>query len=146
MFLSTLGESMSESVSVEFHSSRHDLPFSQAVRIGQMYYLSGQIGIDQTGRLVEGFDEQATQTMRNISDVLESVGLGFRDVVKCTIMLKDMSLWEKFNKVYLTFFDSGNLPTRSAFGATALAYGAEMEVEVWAVDTADARTGLLAGR
>ena len=136
---------MSEPVQVEFHASQHDLPFSQVVRIGQMYYLSGQIGIDRAGRLVEGFDEQTTQTMCNISDVLESVGLEFRDVVKCTIMLKDMSFWEKFNQIYLTFFKSGNLPARSAFGTTGLAYGAEMEVEVWAVDTADARTDRLAG-
>ena len=129
---------MPESVPVEFHASSLDLPFSQVVRIGNMYYLSGQIGIDPTGRLVEGFDEQATQTMCNISDVLESVGLGFRNVVKCTIMLKNMSLWERFNRIYLSFFDPGNLPARSAFGTTALAYGAEMEVEVWAVDTAGA--------
>ena len=130
---------MSEFVSVEFHASRHDLPFSQVVRIGHMYYLSGQIGIDPTGQLVEGFDAQATQTMCNISDVLESVGLSFQNVVKCTIMLKDMSLWDKFNTVYLTFFEPGKLPARSAFGATALALGADMEVEAWAVDTAGPR-------
>jgi len=127
---------MSEPVLVEFHAPRHDLPFSQAVRIGHMYYLSGQIGIGPTGQLVEDFDAQVTQTMRNISDVLESFGLSFRNVVKCTIMLKDMSLWEKFNGIYLTFFDRNKLPARSAFGATSLALGADVEIEAWAVDTA----------
>lgn len=123
---------MSESDSPEFFPMPHGLPFSRAVRIGDMYYLSGQIGLDSDGRLVPGFAAQAQQTMRNIAEALDAVGLGMEHVVKCTIMLRDMALWAEFNEIYLTFVDPRRLPTRSAFGSTALALGADVEVEAWA--------------
>jgi 2-iminobutanoate/2-iminopropanoate deaminase len=110
------------------------LPFCAAVRVGEMLYLSGAIGNRPgTLTLVEGgLAAEAGQAMRNLGAVLESVGLGFADIVKCTIMLADMGEWRAFNEVYVGFFAAGRLPARSAFGANGLALGARVEIEALA--------------
>lgn len=105
------------------------LPFSDAVRVGDMLYLSGAIGIAPDGKLPEDIDAQARQTMDNIGTVLKGQGLGWGDVVKCTVMLDNMTDWPAFNKVYVTYFPDGKFPARSAFGADGLALGALLEVE-----------------
>jgi len=105
------------------------LPFSQAVRVGDMLYLSGQIGVGADGKLPEGIDAQARQTMDNIAAVLKGAGLGWGDVVKCTVMLDNMADWPAFNKVYVSYFGDLPKPARSAFGADGLALGALLEVE-----------------
>ena len=110
------------------------LPFSQAVRVGDVLYLSGALG-NIPGRLelvAGGLAAEACQTMENIGTVLKENGLGFDDVFKCTIMLADMSKWAEFNKIYMSFFTAHRLPARSAFGASGLALGAAVEVECWA--------------
>jgi reactive intermediate/imine deaminase len=96
-----------------------------------MLYLSGALGtLPGTLTLAPGGVEgQARQTMDNIGAVLRHCGLGFDDVVKCTIMLADMSEWPAFNAIYVTYFAPGRLPARSAFGANGLALGAKLEVE-----------------
>ena len=104
------------------------LPFSSAVRIGDILYLSGQMGFREDGTLPDGMEAQARQTMENIRAVLTSAGLGFSDVFHCTVMLADMSQWGAFNAVYLEYF-SEPLPTRSAFGANGLALGGLVELE-----------------
>jgi 2-iminobutanoate/2-iminopropanoate deaminase len=111
-----------------------DLPFSEAVRVDNTLYLSGQIGIvPGTLELVPGgLKEEARQTMENIRTSLEAHGYSMRDVVKCTVMLADISEWAAFNEVYKTFF-SGQYPARSALGANGLALGARVEVECIAV-------------
>jgi reactive intermediate/imine deaminase len=107
------------------------LPFSAAVRVGDMLYLSGALGnLPGTLTLAEGgMEGQARQTMENIGAVLRFCGLGFADVVKCTIMLADMAEWGEFNKVYMTYFPPDRLPARSAFGCSGLALGGRLEVE-----------------
>lgn len=107
-----------------------NLPFSEAVRVGSTLYLSGQIGIvPGTRKLVEGgIKEEARQTMENIKTSLEAHGYAMTDVVKCTVMLADISEWGTFNEVYRSFF-SGRYPARSALGANGLAFGARVEVE-----------------
>ena len=107
-----------------------DLPFSEAVRVGDTLYLSGQVGIAPgTLKLVPGgLKEEARQTMENIKTSLEAHGFTMRDVVKCTVMLADMAEWGAFNEVYRTYF-TGRYPARSAFGANRLALGAKVEVE-----------------
>ena len=105
------------------------LPFSEAVRVGDMLFLAGQIGNTPNGKLPEGIDAQARQAMDNIAGVLKKQGLGFSDVVKCTVMLDNMADWPAFNKVYVTYFPDGTYPARSAFGADGLALGALVEVE-----------------
>jgi 2-iminobutanoate/2-iminopropanoate deaminase len=104
-------------------------PFSAAVRVGDVLYLSGQIGTLADGTLPPAFDEQARQTMSNIGAVLQQAGMGFDEVFKCTVMLSDMSRWEDFNKIYVTYFKADRLPARSAIGANGLARGALLEVE-----------------
>lgn len=110
------------------------LPFSEAVRVGDTLYLSGQIGITP-GKLElvpGGIEAEAKQTMTNIAATLEAHGYSMRDVVKCTVMLADMAEWPAFNAIYKTFFD-GRYPARSALGANGLALGARVEVECIAV-------------
>ena len=110
------------------------LPFSEAVRVGNTLYLSGQIGI-QPGTLnlvAGGIQAQARQTLENIKTTLETHGYAMRDVVKCTVMLADIAEWATFNEVYKTYF-SPPYPARSALGANGLAMGARVEVECLAV-------------
>lgn len=104
------------------------LPFSSAVRIGDILYMSEQMGFRDDGTLAEGMEGQARQALENIRAVLASAGLGFGDVFHCTVMLADMGQWADFNKVYLDYF-SDPLPTRSAFGASGLALGGLVELE-----------------
>lgn len=105
-------------------------PFSKAVSAGNITFLSGVLGTDKDGRLDPDFKIQSKQVMENIKANLEGLGLGMRDIVKCTVMIKDMSKWGDFNEIYKTYFEPDRYPARSAFGVTALALGAEMEVEV----------------
>ena len=110
------------------------LPFSEAVRVDDTLYLSGQIGIDpSTKKLVAGgIDTESRQTMQNIQSVLNANGLTMKDIVKCTVMLADIAQWPAFNKQYVRFF-SKPYPARSAFAASGLALGARVEVECIAV-------------
>ncbi|MBS0536347.1 MAG: RidA family protein [Proteobacteria bacterium] len=111
-----------------------ELPFSQAVQVGDVLYLSGQLG-NRPGTLElvsGGMEAEARQTMENIGAVLKENGLSFADVFKVTVMLADMSQWPAFNKVYVGYFDAGRLPARSAFGCKGLALGAQLELECMA--------------
>ena len=105
------------------------LPFSEAVRVGDILFLSGQIGIKSDGTLPAGAAAQVRQAMDNIGGVLAKAGLGWSDVVKCTEMLDDMADWPAFNQIYITYFANGVYPARSALGADGLALGAALEVE-----------------
>jgi 2-iminobutanoate/2-iminopropanoate deaminase len=105
------------------------LPFSEAVRVGSMLYLSGAMGIDARGTLVPGGIEAETrQALANIRAVLERHGSAMDRVVKVTAMLADMSEWAAMNRVYVEHFPT-NLPARSAFGAAGLALGGRIELE-----------------
>lgn len=119
-----------ERTRVEFHPGPHDLPFSEAVRVGDLLFLSGEIGVRPgTLELVEGgIRAEARQTMENIKATLDKRGYAMDDLVKCTVMLADISEWEAFNEVYRTFFEEP-YPARSAFAGTGLALGARVEVE-----------------
>jgi 2-iminobutanoate/2-iminopropanoate deaminase len=120
---------------VEFlNSDSSDLPFSEAVRVGNTLYLSGQVGLDSsTGKLVVGgITGEAKQTLENIKRVLEKHGVGMSNVVKCTVMLADIAEWATFNEVYVTYFKPP-MPARSAFGANGLAINSRVEVECIAV-------------
>ncbi len=105
------------------------LPFSEAVRVGSMLYLSGAIGIDTAGTLVPGGIEAETrQAMANIKSVLERHGSSMDRVIKCTAMLADMGEWAAMNRIYVESFAT-HLPARSAFGASGLALGSRVEIE-----------------
>ncbi len=127
-----------ESSTVEYLSSAStremNLPFSEAVRVGNMLYLSGQIGIDdKTSALAEGgISAETKQTMENIKNTLMKNGSSLERVVKCTVMMADIREWAEMNKVYVTYFTK-NLPARSAFGTSGLALGARVDIECLAM-------------
>ncbi len=109
-------------------------PFSPAVRVGDMLYLSGQIGTPSptaSAVVPGGIEAETRQTMENIKDVLQRSGSSMDRVVKCTVMLADMREWDRMNVVYATYFPK-NKPARSALGANGLALGARVEIECWA--------------
>lgn len=110
------------------------VPFSEAVRVGNTYYLSGQVGVTP-GKLAlvpGGMESEARQTMENIGTILAHYELGFENLVKCTVMLADMSEWGAFNAIYRTYF-TPPYPARSALGANGLALDARVEVECIAI-------------
>jgi 2-iminobutanoate/2-iminopropanoate deaminase len=120
---------------IEYYTSDNmkGLPFSAAVRVGKMLYLSGQIGLDATGNLAPGgIVGETRQTMENIKATLEHYGSSLDHVVKATVMLADMSEWAEMNRVYVTYF-ARHLPARSALGVNGLALGARVEIECLAV-------------
>jgi len=110
-----------------------DLPFSDAVRVGNMLYLSGAIGnLPGTLELIEGgIAAETRQTMDNIQATLEKYGSSLDEVVKCTIMLEDISEWNAMNEVYVTYFPN-HKPARSALGADGLALNSKVEIECFA--------------
>ena len=122
-------------IDVEHYAISEDsqLPFSEAVRVGHMLYLSGQIGIDPaTSKLAEGgIAAETRQTLENIKASLEKHGSSMAEVVKCTVYLADINEWAAMNKVYITYF-SGNPPARSALGTSGLALGSRTEIECMA--------------
>lgn len=122
--------------SIAFHPRADDRPFSAAVRVGQTVYLSGQLGIAPDGQSVVpgGLEPEARRTMELIGEDLKRLGLGYDDLVKCTVFLADMADWPAFNRVYAGYFKPGRYPARSALGANELALGARVELEcvAWA--------------
>lgn len=117
---------------VEYHAVSPDLqlPFSEAVRVDNTLYLSGQLGFDpETSRLVEGgIGPETRQTLENIKATLEKHGSSMAEVVKCTVFLADIKEWAAMNAVYITYFPS-NPPARSALGSSGLALDARTEIE-----------------
>ncbi len=115
--------------STEFAST--GLPFSEMVRVGDMLYLSGQMGtLPGTLALVKGgMAAEARQALLNIEHVLQAHGYSLRHVLKCTVMLADMADWPAFNDVYRDFFKTP-YPARSAFGVNGLALGGRLEIDV----------------
>lgn len=107
-----------------------NLPFSQAVRYGNVLYLSGQIGTSEgAAKLVEGgIIPETRQTMLNIKKILEENGSSMDRVLKCTCMLADIKDWAQMNVEYLKFFPNYK-PARSAFATTGLALNARVEIE-----------------
>lgn len=125
----------SSSPDIEFRTSDEmaGLPFSEAVRVGNLLFLSGQLGRDASGRVVPGgIAAETRQTMENIKAALARHGSSLDRVVKATVFLADMDEWAEMNSVYVTYF-AEHLPARSALGASGLALGARVEIECIAV-------------
>ena len=108
-------------------------PFSSAVRLGNVLYLSGQLGADESGKAVipGGIEPETRAMFARIGKTLNQHGLGFDDVFKCQVFLADMADWPKFNAIYATYFKKGRYPARSAMGGNGLALGARVEMECW---------------
>ena len=105
-------------------------PYSQAVKVGNMLYTSGQIPLDPvSGELVgSNITEQAEQVMKNLSAVLEAAGTSFDNAVKTTCFIADMADFAEFNAVYAKYITSA--PARSCVAVKTLPKGALVEVEV----------------
>lgn len=110
-----------------------DLPFSSAVRVDHLLFLSGMLGnMPGTIELAEGgIQPETRQTLENIKRVVEQFGSSMDKVVKCTVFLADIAEWGAMNEVYKTYFP--NPPARSALGASGLALDARVEIECIAV-------------
>jgi len=112
------------------NDTERQLPFSDAVRVGNLLFLSGKIGnVPGTMSLVEGgIQGETRQTLENIKASLEKHGSSMAEVVKCTVFLADIAEWAAMNEVYVEYF-SENKPARSALGSSGLALGARTEIE-----------------
>jgi 2-iminobutanoate/2-iminopropanoate deaminase len=105
-----------------------DLPFSSAVKAGDFFFISGQVGhLDSNGNKVEGIEAQTMQCMANIKRILDTVDASFDDVIKMTIYLKDVKYYSRMNETYSKYFFS-RLPARST-AITGLAMP-EMLIEI----------------
>ncbi len=110
------------------------LPFSDAVRVGDVMYFSGSLG-NVPGKMEivpGGIAPETRQMFDNIARALEQNGLSFDDVFKCQVFLADMKEWPAFNKIYVEYFKPDRLPVRSAMGVNGLALGARVEMEITA--------------
>ncbi len=106
-------------------------PYSQAIKVGNLVYTSGQIPIDPaTGMIVEGgIQAQARQSLLNVKAILEEAGLTMGNVVKTTVFMADMNDFADMNAVYAEFF-AEPFPARSAVAVKTLPKGALVEIEV----------------
>ena len=106
-------------------------PYSQAVRVGDMLYVSGQLGIDPVTRqlVTGGVATQTQQAMKNIEAILAAAGCSFSDVVQVQIFLEDMDDYGAVNGVYRTFFPE-NPPARAAVEVAGLPLDAKVEILV----------------
>jgi 2-iminobutanoate/2-iminopropanoate deaminase len=136
-FAQDSGPAQAASPAAEFLSTPEQeamgFPFSEAVRVGHMLYLSGQIGnIPGTTELADGgIQGETRQLLENIAQVLERYGSSMDRVAKCLVMIDDMAEWPAMNEIYAEFFP-GAKPARSALGADGLALGARVEIECMA--------------
>jgi enamine deaminase RidA (YjgF/YER057c/UK114 family) len=101
-------------------------PFSPVVKVGNILYVSGQLG---TGAGQGGVGAETTAALTRISQLLKQAGSSMERVAKCTVMLDDMKNWNAMNDAYIAFFPADKRPARSSFGATALAQGGHVEIE-----------------
>jgi 2-iminobutanoate/2-iminopropanoate deaminase len=131
-------QNMTASKDIEYLTSTEttslNLPFSEAVRVGNILYLSGVIGnLPGKKELVPGgIKAETKQTMENIKRFLERYNSSLSQVVKCQVMLADIKEWSAMNEVYVTYFDKNKLPARSGMGINGLALGARVEIECMA--------------
>ena len=105
-------------------------PYSQAIRIGDFLYTSGQIALDpESGMFLSGeIEEETEQTLKNISAILQAGGVNFENVIKTTVYLSDLNDFTRMNQVYEKYF-SKNKPARACVQVAALPKGAKIEID-----------------
>ena len=104
-------------------------PYSQAVKIGDFLFTSGQIGIiPATGEMAEGVEAQTEQAMRNLGAILKENGMDYANILKTTVFVADLGDFAKVNAIYASFF-SADYPARSCVQVAALPKAARVEIE-----------------
>lgn len=104
-------------------------PYSQAIRMGDTLYTSGQLGINPaTGELAQGAEGQADQALKNLGAILNAAGMNYANVVKTTVFVKDLADFATVNAVYQRYFE-GAFPARSCVQVAALPKGGLVEIE-----------------
>ena len=106
-------------------------PYSQGILSGNLIFTAGQLGIDPTtGELVNGFENQVLQALRNLEAVLNAAGASKCSILKITVFLKDINRFAEFNKIYSEFLkDCPVKPARSVIEVSKLPLNAEVEIE-----------------
>nr|MDO8082051.1 RidA family protein [Candidatus Freyarchaeota archaeon] len=109
-------------------------PYSQGIIAGNFIFVSGQVPLDpKTGKMVEGtISQQTEQVLKNMQAILEAAGAGLKDVVKCTVFLKDMNTFSEMNQKFAEFFKD-NPPARAAIEAARLPRDVGVEIEAIAI-------------
>lgn len=111
-----------------------DLPFSSAVFAGDTLYVAGHIGLDpSTRKPPERIEDEARVLLDSVQHVVEQAGLSMEDVVQVTVFCPDLSLYERFNAVYRSYFPPGRYPARAFIGSGPLLFGAHFEITAVAV-------------
>ena len=107
------------------------LPFSTAVRVGSMLYLSGQLGIEATtgGLVPGGIEAETDQALKNIEQVLLSLRSNKQHIIRCEVFLADFEEFASMNRAYANFFDGDDLPARSAVAVSGMALDARVEIQ-----------------
>ncbi len=110
-------------------------PYSQAIKVGNLLFLAGQIGINpQTGNLEEGLEKQAAQALENVNNIILAAGAQKSNIVRVVVYLTDLSNFSKFNSVYENFFREVDIkPVRTTVCVSSLPLNALVEIEVTAV-------------
>jgi 2-iminobutanoate/2-iminopropanoate deaminase len=107
-------------------------PFSLGIKANGFLFVSGQVGKDSSGKILEGFTNQVTQTMENLKTVIEAGGSGMDKVVKIVIYLTDISKLPQLNPIYKSYF-SEILPARATVEVSRLGSTAEVEIDAIAL-------------
>lgn len=107
-------------------------PFSPAVKANGFLFLSGQLGIDQDGKLADDFDLEVKQIFKNIDAVLSEQKLTFNNIVSVTVYLKDMTNFKPLNDIYKTYFQ-GYYPSRTCIAVLELPLKANVEMTITAL-------------
>jgi 2-iminobutanoate/2-iminopropanoate deaminase len=105
-------------------------PYSQAIQAGQTLYISGQIAImPATGEIITGnIEEETHQVLKNIGAILQSAGLGYDDVVSCTVYITDMGMFSRINAVYAQYFSGSVPPARATIQVSGLPKNVNVEI------------------
>jgi len=109
-------------------------PFSQAIRVGNMLFISGQLGISpKTGKFAEGgFDAQARQALENHKAILTAAGFSLNDVVQCQVFVTDMNNYSRFNAIYKEYFTK-DFPARAVLEVSRIPADGLVEIMMTAV-------------
>jgi 2-iminobutanoate/2-iminopropanoate deaminase len=124
------GGERSRSHKREYIQLNPEAPFSDAVLVGNTLYLAGRIGVDETGsRVPNDIDTEARNVMISVESVLKKAGMQMDDLVYVQVFCPDVSLWQQFNRTYVSYFKKKTLPARAFIGSGKLLFGARFEVQ-----------------